>query len=158
MKDLAGKVVLITGAASGIGQELGRAFAAEGSRVVAVDINEEGCRATAAGLTGACAYRLDVTDAAAALALAKTVEAEVGPVDVLVNCAGIAFLSEVVDTSLEEWRRIIDINLMGPVHLIRAFLPRMYERGSGHVVNIASGAGLFPPCPGWAPTSPPSSL
>ena len=64
--------------------------------------------------------------------------------DVLVNCAGIAFLSEVVDTSLEEWRRIIDINLMGPVHLIHAFLPRMYERGSGHVVNIASGAGLLP--------------
>lgn len=145
MKELNGKTVLITGAASGIGRQLAHAFAAEGSRVVAVDINEEGCRATAAELTGACSYALDVTDAAAAVELAKTVEREVGPLDILVNCAGIVFLSEIADTSLEEWHRIIDINLMGPIHLISAFLPGMYERRSGHVVNISSGAGLFPP-------------
>ncbi len=144
MKELNGKTVLITGAASGIGRQLAHAFAAEGSRVVAVDINEEGCRATAAELTGACSYALDVTDAAAAVELAKTVEREVGPLDILVNCAGIVFLSEIADTSLEEWHRIIDINLMGPIHLISAFLPGMYERRSGHVVNISSGAGLFP--------------
>jgi NAD(P)-dependent dehydrogenase (short-subunit alcohol dehydrogenase family) len=144
MKDLRDRVVLITGAASGIGLALARAFAAEGSHVVAVDIDEAGCRTAAAGIEGACAYHLDVTDSGAALALAEAVEAEVGPVDVLVNCAGIAFLSEVVDTSLAEWHRIVDVNLWGPVHLIHAFLPRMYARGSGHVVNIASGAGLFP--------------
>ncbi len=144
MKDLKDRVVLITGAASGIGLALARAFAAEGSRVVAVDIDEAACRDAAAGIAGACAYHLDVTDSGAALALAETVEAEVGPVDVLVNCAGIAFLAEVVDTTLEEWHRIVDVNLWGPVHLIHAFLPRMYARGSGHVVNIASCAGLFP--------------
>jgi NAD(P)-dependent dehydrogenase (short-subunit alcohol dehydrogenase family) len=144
MKDLKDRIVLITGAASGIGLALAHAFTAEGSRVVVVDINEVGCRTAAAGLAGACAYRLDVTDAEAALALAETVESEVGPVDILVNCAGIAFLGEVVDTALEDWRRILDVNLMGPVNLIHAFLPRMYERRSGHVVNIASGAGLFP--------------
>lgn len=150
MRDLDGRIVLVTGAASGIGRQLAHAFAAEGSRVVVADINEESCRATAAELPGAIAYPLDVTDPGAARALVETVENEVGPLDVLVNCAGVVSMGEIVDVTMEEWRRIMGVNLWGPINLIHAFLPGMYERGRGHVVNISSGAGLFP-LPGLGP-------
>lgn len=144
MQDLQGRIVVITGAASGIGAALARAFCAAGSRVVMADVDRAGCEAAATGLRDACPWWLDVTDARAVLDFAEAVEAEVGPVDVLVNCAGVIVLAEVVDTTLEDWRRLVDVNLFGTVHLLHAFLPRMYARRRGHVVNISSMVGLLP--------------
>lgn len=144
MRDLRNRVVVITGGASGIGKALAAAFTREGSRVVVADVEEGEGRRTAGALESAYFYRLDVGDSTAVSSFARRVEEEVGEVDVLVNCAGVVVLAEVVDTTLEDWRRLMAVNLWGPVHMLHAFLPRMYRRGRGHVVNVASDGGLFP--------------
>jgi len=144
VRDLGGRLVVITGGASGIGRALASAFKEKGCRVVLADIDEEGGLEAARDLGDARFFPLDVTDAGAVEDFASSLEEEMGGVDVLVNCAGITLLAEVVDTALEDWRRVMDVNLWGPIHLMHAFLPRMYRRRRGHVVNVASDGGLFP--------------
>ncbi|MGB7737799.1 MAG: SDR family oxidoreductase [Steroidobacteraceae bacterium] len=149
MRNLKGKVVLVTGAASGIGLECARAFSQRGANIVISDINAaalEQVRAEIAATGAQCFARAcDVASEASVAEFATAVHQAVGPVDVLVNNAGVAFLGGFEQTPLAEWRRIYDINVLGIVHCIRAFLPAMRTAGgSRKIVNIASAAGFSP--------------
>ena len=146
LNDLNGRCVLVTGAASGIGHETALAFAREGADIVAVDLDEARLAETAR-LVEAAGRRCrmvacDVSDAAAVDALAAAVLAE-GPPDVVVNNAGVGFLGPFLETPLSAWSQVLGVNLMGVVHVSRAFLPAMVARGGArHLVNVASAAGL----------------
>ena len=138
---------LVTGAASGIGQATALAFAERGAHLVICDIDEAGLAATAERLRelGAevLSERVDVADAHAMERFAERVHARIPAVDLLMNNAGIGIGARFLETPLEEWERIVSINLMGVVHGNRCFVPRMIERGrGGHVVNVASAAGF----------------
>ena len=128
---LAGKVAVLTAAAAGIGRATARAFREEGARVVATDVNLD-------GLDGLDADRrkLDVRSADAIAALAR----EVGPIDILFNCAGFVHHGSVLDCSDEDWDFSFDINVKAMHRTIRAFLPGMLEKGGGSIVNVASAA------------------
>ncbi len=128
---LAGKAALLTAAAAGIGRATAEAFAREGARVIATDID-------LAGLKGLDAdkRKLDVRSNEAVEALAR----EVGPIDVLFNCAGFVHHGTVLTTSDADWDFSFDLNVKSMHRTIRAFLPGMLEKGGGSIVNIASGA------------------
>ena len=148
MKTLQGKRVLVTGAASGIGLESARSFARRGANLVISDINAtalEGLRREVAGMGVAClAQACDVTSEESVAALAAAVHAE-GPLDVLVNNAGIAYLGCFEEMRPAWWRRTFDVNVMGVVHCIQAFLPAMRAAGGERkIVNVASLAGVAP--------------
>ncbi|MFJ9980259.1 SDR family oxidoreductase [Streptomyces cyaneofuscatus] len=145
-----GQLVLVTGAASGIGRATAFAFAEAGARVVAVDLDAEGAARTAelARLVGAPAAwgeAVDVSDEAAMEKLAAKVAAEYGTVDVLVNNAGIGLSGSFLETTSEEWKRVLDVNLWGVIHGCRIFGQQMADRGQGgHIVNTASAAAFQP--------------
>lgn len=132
---LAGKTILLTAAAQGIGRASALAFAGEGARVTATDINEEKL-AELAGVEGIEARRLDVTDPAAIEAAAR----EVGAPDVLFNCAGFVHHGSVLGTGEDEWRFNMTLNVDSMYRMIRAFLPGMIERGGGSIINMSSVA------------------
>ncbi|MBN1289113.1 MAG: SDR family oxidoreductase [Actinobacteria bacterium] len=148
MKDLKGKVVVITGAASGMGQAAAVAFANQGSRVVAIDINEEGLKKTVSLLDGKSAesmsMKVDLTSEESVKEMAETVIDKYGGADVLVNVAGVLMLGDFADSPLKQWKWVVDVNLFGQANTIHYLLPAMIERKSGHIVNVASAAGLFP--------------
>jgi all-trans-retinol dehydrogenase (NAD+) len=145
MKDLRDKVVLITGAARGMGKLDALAFAREDSRVVITDIDGDELERTADEIKekgfDIHDYTLDISDHDACFELAKKVEEDVGPVDVLVNNAGIIVNETVLEMSESAFRRTTEVNYLGQVWMIQAFVPSMLERGSGHVVNMCSIAG-----------------
>ncbi|MGO4871085.1 MAG: SDR family oxidoreductase [Roseiarcus sp.] len=128
---LKGKTALLTAAAAGIGRATAEAFAAEGARVIATDID-------LAGLAGLDAEprRLDVRSTEAIEALAR----EVGPIDVLFNCAGFVHHGSVLECSDADWDFSFDLNAKSMHRMIRAFLPGMLEKGGGSIVNVASVA------------------
>ena len=128
---LAGKVALLTAAAAGIGRATAEAFAAEGAKVIATDLNLDGLK----GLSGE-ARQLDVRSSEAVAALAR----EVGPIDVLFNCAGFVHHGTILDCAEADWDFSFDLNVKSMHRTIRAFLPGMLEKGSGSIVNIASAA------------------
>ncbi|GHE44833.1 SDR family oxidoreductase [Streptomyces griseoaurantiacus] len=146
----AGRLVLVTGAAAGIGRATALAFAEAGARVIAVDRNGEGAARTVelarrAGAPEARAEVVDVGDERAMEKLAERVAATDGVVDVLVNNAGIGFAGAFLDTTAEDWRRVLDVNLWGVLHGCRLFGRQMAERGEGgHLVNVASAAAYLP--------------
>lgn len=145
MSDFQGKSAIVTGAASGIGRALSVELARRGAKVLLTDVNEAGVREAAAAIGGAARARvLDVRDADdVERAVAETVDAH-GAIDLLVNNAGIAIGGELQELALGHWRRIIDINVNGVVHGVQAAYPRMVKQGRGHILNIASLAGLGP--------------
>ena len=128
---LSGKVALLTAAAAGIGRATAGAFAREGARVVATDIDVDGL----AGLE-ADRRKLDVRSSEAVAALAR----DIGAIDVLFNCAGFVHHGTVLDCSDADWDFSFDLNVKSMHRAIRAFLPGMLEKGVGSIVNIASGA------------------
>jgi len=151
LKELRGKTVLVTGAASGIGRETALAFASEGARLLLADINEGELEETMARLRGlgvdCWAHVVDVSSREQVDRLAAQVASESGGLDVLVNNAGVFVWADFLDTTLEDWEWMAGVNLWGPVYTMRAFLPGMIARGRGHIVNIASGGGLVTlPC------------
>lgn len=138
------EVVVVTGGASGIGRASALRFARDGAFVVVLDVDLEGAERTAAEV-GGVGYRLDVADGAATHALAREVVHKHGVPDVVMANAGIAVADTFLDTSEEDWRRAVDVNLWGVVHTLRAFAPYMVERGQGgNLVVTASAAGYFP--------------
>ncbi|MCZ4507013.1 SDR family oxidoreductase [Streptomyces sp. ActVer] len=145
-----GQLVLVTGAGSGIGRATAFAFAESGARVVAVDRDAESAARTAElsrliGAPQAWAETVDVSDEQAMEKLAEKVAAEYGVVDVLVNNAGIGLSGSFLDTTAEDWRNVLDVNLWGVIHGCRLFGKQMAERGQGgHIVNTASAAAYLP--------------
>lgn len=145
-----GQLVLVTGAGSGIGRATAYAFAEAGARVVAVDRDAESAGRTAEmsrliGAPEAWAETVDVSDEQAMEKLAARVAAEYGVVDVLVNNAGIGLSGSFFDTTPEDWKKVLDVNLWGVIHGCRLFGKQMAERGQGgHIVNTASAAAFQP--------------
>ncbi|GAA1571587.1 MULTISPECIES: SDR family NAD(P)-dependent oxidoreductase [Kribbella] len=133
----AGKVALITGAASGIGAASARRLAAEGAQVIICDRNGTAAQQLADELNTARAFELDVTD------LERTLEVVDGleRVDVLVSAAGVDVCDTVPNTSPEEWRTILDVDLTGVYNSCRAVLPRFVAQGGGAIVTISSAIG-----------------
>lgn len=141
-RSLHGKVVVITGGARGIGAATAAALAARGARVAVGDLDEDLARRVAKELgSNALGLRLDVTDQAGFTAFLDDVERELGPIDVLINNAGIMPLALLHDEAPETTARQIAINLAAVIHGTREAIMRMRPRGSGHIVNVASVAG-----------------
>jgi len=149
VRNLQGRTVLVTGAASGIGKETALAFGRRGADLVLCDLDEAGLKATEAALQGlgrqVLARRVDVSDREAMRSFAEETSAQVGPLDILMNNAGVGLGASFLDTSLEDWDWILRINLLGVVHGCHFFVPPMVARGAGgHVVNVSSAAGYLP--------------
>lgn len=148
MEDLAGKVAVITGAASGMGLAMAQRFAGAGMSVVLADVEAGPLDAAVADLRQAghdvLGVPTDVTDAGAVAVLAETAFDRYGSVHVLCNNAGVTKRARSWELTLDDWRWVIDVDLWGVVHGIRSFVPRMVEQGVGHVVNTSSMAGLLP--------------
>ncbi|MCU0312512.1 MAG: SDR family NAD(P)-dependent oxidoreductase [Solirubrobacteraceae bacterium] len=149
MTDLTGRIAVITGAGSGIGRSTALLLARHGARVHAADLHAASAEAVAAEIAGAggraAAHALDVADPEAVEALAASVFAVDGRVDVLHNNAGIGHAGNVEATTVEDWQRVIGVNLLGVAYGVQAFVPRMLEQGApASVINTASQAGLVP--------------
>lgn len=142
---LDGKTAVVTGGASGIGRATVEMLAQAGAHVLLGDIDEERGSAAAAALReqglGVHFIRLDVTDAASIAAFKQEAYRAREHVDIVVNVAGWGKIQPFVENTPEFWRKVIDLNLMGPVAVTRAFLDQMIERGTGKIVTIASDAG-----------------
>lgn len=149
LHDLKGKWVLVTGAASGIGHETALAFAREGANVLGIDLDAQRLAETTRLIEAmgrrCLPFGCDVSDAIAVDALAAKIAAEVGSPHVVVNNAGIGFLGPFLETPLSAWNQVMGVNLMGVVHMSRAFLPGMIAAGDArHLVNVSSAAGIHP--------------
>lgn len=168
--ELSRSLVLVTGAGSGIGEATAHAFADRGATVLCADIDATAAERTAqacapagsgrmAGASNASgasgrAYTVDVADRDAVTAMATRVAEEHGPLDVLVNNAGVGMSGRFLAMSPDDWEWILGINLMGVVHGCQAFGPGMVERGHGQVVNLSSGLAYTPRAtePGYVTT------
>ena len=139
------RTALVTGAASGIGRATAQAFAAAGARVLLADINEAAGTAAAAQLKAAGHdaefLHVDLTDPASVDAFAADVLRRFGAPDVIVNGAGWGRTAPFWEGTPDFWSKLIALNFVGPMQLVKALLPAMMERGSGRVVNVASDAG-----------------
>ena len=149
MRNLYRKKCLITGAASGIGRATAQAAARQGALLILTDINGPALEAVATQIRAdggqvLLSRALDISSYEAVRDFAGTVHAVHGSIDVLMNIAGIAVWGSVEQLHHAQWRRVIDINLMGPIHTMECFLPEMIRAGhGGHLVNVSSAAGLF---------------
>lgn len=150
MKDFENKIVLITGAGSGIGRETAYAFAIKGATIIVADINEEGGKETVDAITGkggkASFYYCDVAKRESVSELADTVHKVHDHVDVLINNAGIGVAGTFLNTTLDTWDKVIDVNLKGVIYGCHFFLPNMVaSKQPCHVVNLASAAAFVAP-------------
>ncbi len=138
--------VFITGAGSGLGRAFAVAYGRRGARVGIADVDEARAQETADAVTAGggepLAMACDIRSEEQVRAAAGSIRDAWGGVDVLVNNAGVAGAGTVVDTTMDDWRWIIDINLLGAVRVCQAFIPMMQEASSGQVVNVASVAGI----------------
>ncbi|HKG16885.1 MAG TPA: SDR family NAD(P)-dependent oxidoreductase [Solirubrobacteraceae bacterium] len=146
--NLRGSTVLVTGAGSGIGRELALLAARRGADLVICDVDEPGLAEVETAVRDrggrVLARRVDVASRDQMRDFAEAVQAEAGPVDLLVNNAGVGLGAGFLDTELEDWDWVLAVNLLGVVHGCHFFVPRMVERGAGgHVVNLSSMAGFF---------------
>jgi NAD(P)-dependent dehydrogenase (short-subunit alcohol dehydrogenase family) len=149
MDDFSGKVAVVTGGASGIGLGLARRFAREGMRVVLADVEQDALDAAAAALAAehgadnVLAVPTDVRHDTAVDALAAATFERFGTAHIVCNNAGVGVGGLAWMVPADRWRWIVDVNLMGVAHGVRAFVPRMIEQGEGHVVNTASALGIL---------------
>ena len=148
MKDVSGKVAVVTGGASGIGRAMAEAFASAGMKLVLADQDDarvaETARELAARGAQVIAVRTDVSSPADVDALARRAIDAFGAVHVVCNNAGVAYGGlPTWESTVEDWRWVVGVNLMGVVHGVRTFTPILLEQGEGHIVNTASIAGLI---------------
>jgi NAD(P)-dependent dehydrogenase (short-subunit alcohol dehydrogenase family) len=136
------RTAVVTGAARGIGLAVARKFLAEGCEVAMLDIDAETLGRSARALEGVLAIECDVADPAQVQAAIAEVAARFGRIDALVNNAGIAIFKPLLETSYEEWQRVLAVNLNGPFLCTQACAPVMLRNGGGAVVNITSISGL----------------
>jgi 3-oxoacyl-[acyl-carrier protein] reductase len=146
-RSIAGRVAIVTGAASGMGRATARLFAEQGASVAACDLDEDSVRAVVEEITDAGAtarpYAFDVADAASIDGAVAQIRTDLGPVDILVNNAGMVGLGPIGGEGfLDVWQYTLDVNLTAHVHLIRACLDDLARNGDGRIVNIASTEGL----------------
>ena len=156
MREFVGKAAFVTGGASGIGLALGRAFAEAGCKVMLADIEKTALDASVTSLSGSGreiqGIVCDVGDPTSVDAAAEATFSAFGKVHVLCNNAGVGALGGVDHIALDNWRWVMDVNLMGVVNGVRAFLPNMRAHGEGgHIVNTASIAGMVNTRQGFAP-------
>jgi len=144
MSTLNGNIALVTGGASGIGRAICHTFAAAGARVVVADLNQDGGRQTAAGIGEAALFhRLDVTDEAGWIETTHVAEEHFGGLDIVVNCAGIGFSSNVEDIELAAWNQILAVNLTGVMLGTKHGIRTIKTSGkAGAIINMSSIAGL----------------
>ncbi len=139
---LVDKVAIVTGGAQGIGQAFCQRFAAEGAKVVVADINFAEAKKTADGLEGAIAVELDVTQQASIDAMIDKVNAELGPIDILVNNAAVFTLAPILEISRADYERVFAVNVAGLLFTLQAVARSMIEHGTkGRIINMASQAG-----------------
>lgn len=142
MRELSGKVAVVTGGASGIGRAMAAQFVADGMHVVIADVEVAALEGTASEL-GVVAVPTDVADQASVQALADHVFDRYGTAHVLCNNAGVGGGGQIADLTLADWKWVIDVNLWGVIHGLHSFLPRLLANpDGGHIVNTASMAGL----------------
>jgi NAD(P)-dependent dehydrogenase (short-subunit alcohol dehydrogenase family) len=144
--EVSGKVVLVTGGGGGIGAGIAEAFAEKGAQVAVTDINSDYAEAEAKRIgNGTIALRHDVTSVESWSDVKRAVEAQLGPVDVLCNNAGVALpFKPLEDVTADEFARVMAINVTGVFNGCKAFIPEMKARGSGHIVNTSSVNGQIP--------------
>src|SRR6266403_711668 len=147
MRELAGKTAFVTGGASGIGLALGAAFAQAGMKVMLADVETDALAEAVKGLhefwPNVCGVACDVADSVSVERAAKASYQAFGNVHVVCNNAGVAAAGGIDNISLDNWRWVLDVNLMGVLHGIRTFLPHIRAHGDGgHIVNTASMAGM----------------
>ena len=150
MQELAGKIAVVTGGGSGIGRGIALAAAAEGMHVVLADIEQgpaaDVAREVSATEVESLAVQANVADPDSVKALADQVFDRFGAVHLLCNNAGVFTLGDLADASQDDWRWVMDVNVMGVVNGLQAFLPRMRAQdGESHIVNTGSLAGLMAP-------------
>ncbi len=147
MKNLARKKIVITGGAAGLGKEMAKLFAAEKADLALLDINAVQLNQTAAEISRSGVrvetYLCNVASKEEVESVCARINQEFGPVDVLVNNAGIVVGKSLVDCSYEDIKRTMDVNAIGVIWITKQFLPSMIKRNSGHIVNIASAAGML---------------
>jgi NADP-dependent 3-hydroxy acid dehydrogenase YdfG len=140
------RVAVVTGASSGIGTAVARALNAEGARVALAARREGALLEIQAGLEGgdgqeSLVVTTDVTDRGQVRSLVARAEEDLGPVEILVNCAGVMYYTLMKNVREEEWERTVEVNCKGALNCLSAVLPGMLERGRGHIVTISSDAG-----------------
>jgi NAD(P)-dependent dehydrogenase (short-subunit alcohol dehydrogenase family) len=147
MTEIAGKIAVVTGGASGIGRGIAEQLIAEGAQVVIADIDGDAVTRVAAEI-GAIGIQTDVTSSASVQSLADATVAHFGRVDIIVNNAGVGPVARMEDLSLEDWKWIMDVNMFGVIHGVHSFLPLLIaNKEGGHIVNTASMA-IFAPMAG----------
>ena len=144
---LKGKIALVTGAGSGLGQATAKLFAQEGADVVVADISQRRAEAVAAevsqvGVSRAIGLQADVTESSAVKALVDQAKSELGQINIIVNNAGIAQIKDLLDITPEEWQRMIDVHMKGTFLCTRAVIADMIAAKWGRVINTASVAGM----------------
>ncbi|WP_421721952.1 SDR family oxidoreductase [Alloalcanivorax xenomutans] len=149
MKTFHETLCMVTGAGSGIGRAVALALAGEGARLCLTDINRDGLLETIrlvgeAGGQVVAGRAFDVSDEASVMAFADEIHRTQGSVDLVMNVAGISTWGTIEGLESAHWRRLVEVNLMGPIQVLRAFVPGMINAGrGGHIVNVSSAAGLF---------------
>ncbi|WP_308635599.1 SDR family NAD(P)-dependent oxidoreductase [Paenibacillus silvisoli] len=139
---LHGKIVLITGAATGIGAETAKLLAAEGAVPILTGRRPDKLQEAASGISGrhGC-YRMDVTDSDEVARVVQQIAADYGRIDILLNNAGFGVFELFADTPIERFQAMMDTNYMGIIRCTKAVLPYMQKQGGGHIINVASMAG-----------------
>jgi 2-hydroxycyclohexanecarboxyl-CoA dehydrogenase len=141
MTTAASKVAFVTGSASGIGESIARRLSLEGLSVAVADRDEERGKAVSESLPGSVFVPVDVTSMASVTKAVDSVTDELGPIGILVNCAGGDVVKPFVETDESLWYDLVELNFMGVLRCTRAVLPGMIERSAGRIVSIASDAG-----------------
>ena len=142
MIDVAGKVALVTGGASGMGQIIARRLARQGAKVAIFDVNEQALLATAAEADNITAYQCDISSLDEVDAQVSAVTSALGPIDLLVHAAALMPSHKLLDHSHEGMEKLFRINYFGTTYMVRAVMPSMLERGSGRVICFGSIAGI----------------